>query len=132
MKEKYVLALDQGTTSSRAIVFDKKGSIMDSQQYDGNNTLQKLRVWQMSSMIKRNAVLPESRYISLSAFSVFKTLCFVQNSLPISFILSSLSRFVKIRFQYGIFIKIVMSAVAVYARSEATLFYKSAFFKRFL
>ena len=27
MKDKYILALDQGTTSSRAIVFDKKGNI---------------------------------------------------------------------------------------------------------
>jgi glycerol kinase len=28
MSKKYVLALDQGTTSSRAIVFDKKGEII--------------------------------------------------------------------------------------------------------
>ena len=28
MKEKFVLALDQGTTSSRAIVFDHKGEIL--------------------------------------------------------------------------------------------------------
>ncbi|MBT6378247.1 MAG: hypothetical protein HOJ72_08340, partial [Flavobacterium sp.] len=26
--KKYILSLDQGTTSSRAIVFDKKGSIV--------------------------------------------------------------------------------------------------------
>jgi len=32
MPEKYILALDQGTTSSRAIVFDKKGSIICSAQ----------------------------------------------------------------------------------------------------
>ena len=32
MKEKFVLALDQGTTSSRAIVFDKKGSIIAKAQ----------------------------------------------------------------------------------------------------
>jgi glycerol kinase len=31
-KGKYVLALDQGTTSSRAIVFDKKGSIISKSQ----------------------------------------------------------------------------------------------------
>lgn len=30
--EKYILALDQGTTSSRAIVFDKKGSIISTAQ----------------------------------------------------------------------------------------------------
>ena len=27
MEKKFILALDQGTTSSRAIVFDKKGKI---------------------------------------------------------------------------------------------------------
>ena len=32
MPKKYILALDQGTTSSRAIVFDKKGSIICSAQ----------------------------------------------------------------------------------------------------
>jgi len=28
MKEKYVLALDQGTTSSRAVLFDRRGKII--------------------------------------------------------------------------------------------------------
>jgi glycerol kinase len=32
MKKKYVIALDQGTTSSRAIVFDHKGSILGTAQ----------------------------------------------------------------------------------------------------
>lgn len=32
--EKYILALDQGTTSSRAIVFDKRGAIVSKGQYD--------------------------------------------------------------------------------------------------
>jgi len=32
MPDKYILALDQGTTSSRAIVFDKKGSIISTAQ----------------------------------------------------------------------------------------------------
>lgn len=32
MKKKYVLSLDQGTTSSRAIIFDKKGEIAGSAQ----------------------------------------------------------------------------------------------------
>ena len=32
MADKYILALDQGTTSSRAIVFDKKGSIINTAQ----------------------------------------------------------------------------------------------------
>ncbi|MEG2720299.1 MAG: FGGY family carbohydrate kinase, partial [Oscillospiraceae bacterium] len=33
---KYVLALDQGTTSSRAILFDKKGDIVVSAQHEFN------------------------------------------------------------------------------------------------
>ena len=32
--KKYVLALDQGTTSSRTIVFDKKGRIVCKAQYE--------------------------------------------------------------------------------------------------
>ena len=32
MREKYILALDQGTTSSRAILFDKKGTIVHTSQ----------------------------------------------------------------------------------------------------
>ncbi len=32
--KKYVLALDQGTTSSRAIAFDKKGRIVSKAQYE--------------------------------------------------------------------------------------------------
>ncbi|HET7616302.1 MAG TPA: glycerol kinase GlpK, partial [Bacillales bacterium] len=32
MKESYVLAIDQGTTSSRAILFDREGKIVDSAQ----------------------------------------------------------------------------------------------------
>ena len=32
MPDKYILALDQGTTSSRAIIFDKKGSIVSTAQ----------------------------------------------------------------------------------------------------
>ena len=32
--EKYILALDQGTTSSRAIVFDKRGEIMGLAQQE--------------------------------------------------------------------------------------------------
>ena len=31
---KYLLALDQGTTSSRAILFDLKGKIVSSAQYE--------------------------------------------------------------------------------------------------
>jgi len=34
MREKYILALDQGTTSSRAILFDKKGSIFHTSQQE--------------------------------------------------------------------------------------------------
>ncbi|HCS11439.1 MAG TPA: glycerol kinase, partial [Clostridiales bacterium] len=32
MKKKYVLALDQGTTSSRAILFDRNGRIVNISQ----------------------------------------------------------------------------------------------------
>ena len=32
MKDKYILALDQGTTSSRAILFDRQGNIVSSAQ----------------------------------------------------------------------------------------------------
>ena len=32
MSEKYVMALDQGTTSSRAIIFNKKGEIIAKAQ----------------------------------------------------------------------------------------------------
>ena len=31
-KEKYIMALDQGTTSSRAIIFNKKGEIVAKSQ----------------------------------------------------------------------------------------------------
>ena len=34
MEKKYILALDQGTTSSRAIVFNKQGEIMGSAQQE--------------------------------------------------------------------------------------------------
>ena len=34
MEKKYVLALDQGTTSSRAIIFDRNGAIVSSSQHD--------------------------------------------------------------------------------------------------
>ncbi|MDD6061765.1 MAG: FGGY family carbohydrate kinase, partial [Oscillospiraceae bacterium] len=33
-EKKYVLALDQGTTSSRAILFDKQGNIVKKAQYE--------------------------------------------------------------------------------------------------
>ena len=36
MKDKYILALDQGTTSSRAIVFNKKGEILGMAQEEFN------------------------------------------------------------------------------------------------
>ena len=32
MTKKYIIALDQGTTSSRAILFDKKGKIFHTAQ----------------------------------------------------------------------------------------------------
>ena len=36
MQEKYILSLDQGTTSSRAVVFDKKGNIVHKAQKEFN------------------------------------------------------------------------------------------------
>ena len=36
MSEKYVMALDQGTTSSRAVIFDKKGKIISKGQQEFN------------------------------------------------------------------------------------------------
>ena len=34
MSKKYIIALDQGTTSSRTIVFNKKGEIVSKAQYE--------------------------------------------------------------------------------------------------
>jgi glycerol kinase len=34
MTEKYIMALDQGTTSSRAILFDKSGKIVHTAQQE--------------------------------------------------------------------------------------------------
>ena len=36
MSEKYVMALDQGTTSSRAVIFNKKGKIISKGQQEFN------------------------------------------------------------------------------------------------
>ena len=36
MAERYIMALDQGTTSSRAIIFNKKGEIVAKQQNEFN------------------------------------------------------------------------------------------------
>ena len=36
MSKKYIMALDQGTTSSRAILFDKEGNIIATSQKDSH------------------------------------------------------------------------------------------------
>jgi glycerol kinase len=36
---KYILAIDQGTTSSRAILFDKNGDIVALAQKDGSSMI---------------------------------------------------------------------------------------------
>ncbi len=42
MEKKYVMALDQGTTSSRAILFNKKGEIVKIAQKSSIKFIQKL------------------------------------------------------------------------------------------
>ena len=70
--EKYILALDQGTTSSRAIVFDKKGTVISSHQTEFTQYFPKpgwvehdpLEIWRTQIDVakiamKRAAVKPE-------------------------------------------------------------------------
>lgn len=40
MERKYIMALDQGTTSSRAILFDKSGNIIATSQKNLLNFIQ--------------------------------------------------------------------------------------------
>ncbi len=40
MEKKYIMSLDQGTTSSRAILFDKKGNIVATSQKSLLNFIQ--------------------------------------------------------------------------------------------
>ncbi len=43
MAKKYILALDQGTTSSRAIIFNKKGEIVaKAQKQNSPSTIRKM------------------------------------------------------------------------------------------
>ena len=42
--KKYILSLDQGTTSSRAIIFDKKGSIVSIAQKEFHTIFSKARM----------------------------------------------------------------------------------------
>ncbi len=68
---KYILALDQGTTSSRAILFDKKGKIVDSEQMEFTQIYPKpgwvehnaTEIWNsqfkvVKSLLKRRKVKP--------------------------------------------------------------------------
>ena len=43
--EQYILALDQGTTSSRAILFDRRGQIASVGQYDFPRSIPKPAGW---------------------------------------------------------------------------------------
>lgn len=42
MDRKYIMALDQGTTSSRAILFDKEGNIVATSQKNSLSFIQRL------------------------------------------------------------------------------------------
>lgn len=42
MDRKYIMALDQGTTSSRAILFDKEGNVVATSQKEFTNFIQRL------------------------------------------------------------------------------------------
>src|SRR5690625_590850 len=41
MSEKYIMAIDQGTTSSRAILFNKEGDIVETAQHEFEQFFQK-------------------------------------------------------------------------------------------
>ena len=71
--EKYILALDQGTTSCRALLFDKKGTIVSSAQKEFTQHFPKsgwvehdaLEIWNtqaemMKSAISKKNISPES------------------------------------------------------------------------
>ena len=58
----YIMAIDQGTTSSRAIIFDKKGRHIGSSQKSSRNISRKkagLNMMQMKSGILYSQLLPE-------------------------------------------------------------------------
>ena len=72
MKKKYVISLDQGTTSSRAIVFDHKGNIVGTAQKEFTQHFPKpgwvehdpMDIWNsqlsvLKSVIKRNKINPK-------------------------------------------------------------------------
>lgn len=44
-KKQYIMALDQGTTSSRCILFDKKGNITSMAQKEFDRSIQKRAGW---------------------------------------------------------------------------------------
>lgn len=45
--KKYIMTLDQGTTSSRAIIFDKEGNLIDIAQKSSSKFIQKLDMLNM-------------------------------------------------------------------------------------
>ncbi len=58
----YIMAIDQGTTSSRTIIFDKKGSISAVLKKSSRNISRKkagLNMMQMKSGILYSQLLPE-------------------------------------------------------------------------
>ena len=63
--EKYILSLDQGTTSSRAIVFDKFGNIVSSAQQEFNQIFPKsgwvehdpMEIWLTQSTVVKEAMI---------------------------------------------------------------------------
>lgn len=48
--EKYILSIDQGTTSSRAILFNKEGEIVETGQRSLNNIFLSRAGWSMMPM----------------------------------------------------------------------------------
>ena len=64
MEKKYIVALDQGTTSSRAVVFDKNGDIVSVSQKEFTQIFPKsgwveqdpMEIWACQSGVMREAI----------------------------------------------------------------------------
>lgn len=66
MKEKYILALDQGTTSSRAIVFDHKGAMVSVAQKEFS------QLYPQSGWVEHDAREIWSSQVSVAAEAILK------------------------------------------------------------
>lgn len=66
---KYVMALDQGTTSSRAIVFDKDGKIVTKSQREYE------QIYPQAGWVEHNPMdILYSEYQSVAARAMFSTM----------------------------------------------------------